>query len=140
METINFNSRLFAFKSGKVAVLNIVLLLIILVANLQAQTAEKFVVGTIEAEPGSKASGNLIVEAGTGQGTFIPITIINGSNPGPVLTLIAGIHGTEYVPIITLQNLVFKIDPKKLSGTIIKVHVAKIQYHCWRSKLSGEPA
>ena len=129
MEAINSKRKLFTV-SGKAVILKIAFLLIIcsllVKSNLIAQSNKKFVVGTIEAEAGEKTSGKLLVEKGTDKGTFIPITIINGSKSGPVLTLIAGIHGTEYVPIITLQNLINKIDPKKLSGTIIMVHVANI--------------
>ena len=35
--------------------------------------------------------------------TKIPITVIKGSKPGPVLALTAGIHGYEYPPILALQ-------------------------------------
>ena len=36
--------------------------------------------------------------------TTIPITVIKGSKPGPVLALTAGIHGYEYPPILALQR------------------------------------
>jgi len=55
--------------------------------------------------PWEKISGILEVPKGIDQGTIIPVSIINGKKPGPVLTLIAGMHGTEYVPIITLQRI-----------------------------------
>jgi len=104
----------------------ILLVSVIFWQSSQAQPSEKIVIGQIEVEPGSKTSGNLIVEANFDQGTFIPITIIHGSIQGPVLTLIAGNHGTEYVPIITLQSLASKIDPLSLAGTVILVHIANV--------------
>jgi predicted deacylase len=55
--------------------------------------------------------------------TTIPITVIKGSKPGPVLALTAGIHGYEYPPILALQRL--KVG-KKLAGTLIIVHVANM--------------
>jgi predicted deacylase len=55
--------------------------------------------------------------------TKIPITVIKGSKPGPVLALTAGIHGYEYPPILALQRLQV---PKKLAGTLIIVHVANM--------------
>ncbi len=54
--------------------------------------------------------------------TTIPITVMKGSKPGPVLALTAGIHGYEYPPILALQRL----QVKKLAGTVIIVHVANM--------------
>jgi len=93
---------------------------------VSAQTPKKITVGTIVADPGTKVSGILEVPMGVDQGTIIPVTIINGSKSGPVLALIAGIHGTEYVPIITLQRVLSIIDPNEISGTIIMVHIANV--------------
>src|SRR3982074_2077023 len=59
-------------------------------------------------------------------GTQIPVTTIRGAGPGPVLALIAGNHGYEYPPILALQRLRTLIDPAKLKGTIIMVHVANM--------------
>ncbi|WP_054721657.1 succinylglutamate desuccinylase/aspartoacylase domain-containing protein [Marinifilum fragile] len=90
-----------------------------------AQKNETFSIGTIEAKSGEKVSASLVVEKGIDEGTFIPRTIINGASPGPVLTLFAGVHGTEYVPIITLQ-LLNEIKPGEISGTLILVNIANI--------------
>ena len=59
-------------------------------------------------------------------GTIIPITVIRGARPGPVLALIAGNHGYEYPPILALQRLRGQIDPADLSGRIIMVHTANM--------------
>ena len=58
--------------------------------------------------------------------TEIPITTIRGAKPGPTLALIAGNHGYEYTPILALQKLRSAIEPAKLSGTVIMVHVANM--------------
>ena len=72
-------------------------------------------------------SGVLEVPAGSGDsGTTIPFTVIHGSSPGPVLALVAGVHGMEYVPIVALQKLRTAFDPAHLSGTIIMVHAANM--------------
>lgn len=102
-----------------------------------AQQPVKIVIQQIEAQPGQTVSGKLIVEKGVDEGTFIPVTIINGQNPGPVLSLTAGIHGTEYVPVIALQEIISEIDPKNLSGTVIIVHVANIPAFLGRSVYNG---
>jgi predicted deacylase len=78
-------------------------------------------VGPITARPGEMASG--ILDLGT---STIPITVFNGKQPGPVLALVAGNHGYEYPPILALQMLRPRINPRKLSGAVIMVHVANM--------------
>jgi uncharacterized protein len=68
----------------------------------------------------------LEVPAAQDAGTVIPITLIRGSRPGPVLALIAGNHGYEYPPILALQRLRGQIDPADLSGRIVMVHTANM--------------
>jgi len=79
------------------------------------------------AEPGTKVSGTLAIAAGRdGVETFIPVTIIHGSESGPVLSLIAGIHGSEYAPILSMQRLPDLLDPVEVSGTLVIVHIANM--------------
>jgi predicted deacylase len=86
-----------------------------------------FSVGPVTAAPGTVAGGALtIAPRGGDEGTTIPISVIHGTAPGPVLALIAGTHGMEYVPIVALQRMRSAIDPKTLRGTIVMVHVANM--------------
>ena len=103
-----------------------IVLLVFSSIAVYAQEEEPFSLGSLQAKPGELVTGELIVDEGIDEGTFIPITIIHGMNPGPVLTLTAGIHGTEYVPVIALLEIMKKVDPKELSGTLIMVNVANI--------------
>jgi hypothetical protein len=102
------------------------IIFLISICTIEAQN-NTLNIGNIKADPGQKVSDSLYIEKGVDKETFIPITIINGVKEGPVLTLIAGIHGTEYVPIIVLQKLINEIDPKDLSGSMIIVHVASVE-------------
>ncbi|MFB3852274.1 MAG: M14 family metallopeptidase [Vicinamibacterales bacterium] len=86
-----------------------------------------FTIAAITAQPGTVASGELQVPAaGTEPATTIPISIVHGTKPGPVLALVAGVHGYEYPPILALQRLPKTVNPKTLTGTLILVHVANI--------------
>lgn len=83
-------------------------------------------VGGVKAVPGERVTGFIeIVNAGDGAGR-IPVSVIQGSHPGPTLALVGGTHGYEYAPIVALQEIAKKIDPSKLSGTVIIVHVANM--------------
>jgi len=88
---------------------------------------DKFVIGDIKVDPGEMRSWYLSVPETDGLKTFIPLTVINGRKQGKVLALVAGVHGYEYPPILALYRLKEKIDPAKLSGTLILVHIANLQ-------------
>lgn len=70
-------------------------------------------------------------------GTQIPITIIHGQHPGPVLNLTAGIHGDEFPGILALQKIRQHISPANLHGTLILIHLANLEgFHARRVALS----
>jgi hypothetical protein len=86
-----------------------------------------FAVGPVRAEPGAAAAGTLDVPARPNDaGTHIPITILRGRSPGPILALVAGVHGMEYVPVLALQRAAAAIDPATLTGTVVIVHAANM--------------
>lgn len=94
------------------------------VAALAESPITSYTLGPVDAEPGTTVSGYLEVPAGIDAATQIPVSVIHGARPGPVLALIAGTHGYEYPPITALQRLRESLDPATLSGTVILVHVA----------------
>ena len=103
------------------------LVVITLVGASSAAAQNPFSLGGATAAPGTTVSGTLRVAPRVGDsGTEIPFSILHGTKPGPVLALIAGTHGMEYVPIVALQRLRTTIDPATLTGTIIMVHVANM--------------
>ncbi len=67
-----------------------------------------------------------VPDTGDGVSTSIPVTVFNGAKDGPVLALIAGIHGAEYSPILAMQRLVKELDPASMSGAVILVHNANL--------------
>jgi len=85
-----------------------------------------FAVGTASAAPGQKATGYLEVPAGVDAGTNIPVVVVNGAKPGPVLALVTGAHGTEYASIIAVERLIVDLDPGTISGTIILIPLVNI--------------
>src|SRR5579864_345195 len=92
----------------------------------QAQ-ALSFSVGTATAAPGQKQTGYLEVPAGVDAATNIPVIVINGEKPGPVLALVSGAHGTEYTSIIALEKLIDLLNPSQIAGTVILVPLVNIQ-------------
>jgi predicted deacylase len=78
-----------------------------------------FTVGTASAVPGKKATGFLEVPSGVDPGTKIPVVVVHGARPGPVLALVSGSHGTEYASILALERLITTLNPADLSGTVV---------------------
>lgn len=107
------------------ASVSVVLVLVLAVGTLVAADST-FVVGPVVAARSEVASGYLEVPGGVDQSTRIPISVVNGAAPGPVLALIAGTHGYEYPPILALQRVRRALDPAALSGVVVLVHVANL--------------
>jgi hypothetical protein len=83
--------------------------------------AETFTVGTARAERGQKATGAIEVPAAGDPATSIPVVVVHGARPGPVLAIVSGAHGTEYASIIAVEKLIERLDPAQVSGTVILV-------------------
>ncbi len=99
--------------------------ILMIATSLHAQTAN-FSVGTATAAPGQKATGYLEVPAGVDPGTNIPVVVIRGSRPGPVLALVSGAHGTEYASIIALEKVIQTVKPEDIAGTLIVVPLVNL--------------
>ena len=61
-----------------------------------------------------------------GNNTSLPLLIIKGKNKGKVFTILAGVHGAEYAPIIATQELIKELNPDELVGTIIILPITNI--------------
>jgi uncharacterized protein len=104
-----------ATRNSKSALIAVSLFLLISSASSQ----QPFTVGSASAQPGTKSTGFLDVPPGSDAGTKIPVVVIQGKKPGPVLTLASGSHGTEYSSIIAVEELINKLNPTDISGTVI---------------------
>ena len=103
------------------------------VASAVAQPAP-FTVGPVTAAAGTTASGAIAIPPRSGDdGTTIPISVIHGARPGPILALTAGVHGQEYTPVIALQRVLKSLDAKSLTGTVVLVHVANMPSYLART-------
>ena len=65
-----------------------------------------FTVGTASAGRGQRALGVLKVPAGIDAGYDIPVAVIHGARPGPVLAVVSGAHGSEYASIVAVEQLI----------------------------------
>jgi predicted deacylase len=100
-------------------------------ATPPADAHPTFAVGTATAARGRRATGVIHVPAGVDPGYDIPVTLVHGARPGPVLAVVSGAHGTEYASILAVEALMMTdkvpaIDPATLSGTLILVPIVNV--------------
>jgi predicted deacylase len=96
------------------------------VAVAQQRDTPTFTVGTATAERGRTATGVIAVPAGVDSALDIPVAVIHGARPGPVVAFVSGSHGTEYASIVAMQRLIPRVDAKQLAGTVIVVPLINI--------------
>jgi predicted deacylase len=61
-----------------------------------------------------------------GQPLRVPVLVVRGAEPGPVLGVTAAIHGNELNGIPAVHRFVHGLDPKRLRGTVVAISVVNI--------------
>lgn len=56
----------------------------------------------------------------------VPVLVVNGAEPGPVLCVTAAVHGDELNGIEMVRSLLYNIEPAKLKGTIVGVPIVNL--------------
>src|SRR6185369_12621304 len=106
-----------------------VLMPLMLAATAQAQQQQAraaYSVGSVTAQPGTTATGVIAIPAGSDSALDVPVAVIHGAKPGPVVAFVAGSHGTEYSSIIAMQRLIPRLDATRMSGSVIVVPIINI--------------
>lgn len=106
--------------------LSLIVTLFIAVSSIYGQSRSDFTLENITAKAGEKATGFVEVPKGVDDGTQIPVSIFHGGREGKVFVIMSGLHGSEYAPVLGVQRIAAQINPQKLSGTIILIHVANL--------------
>jgi predicted deacylase len=84
---------------------------------------DPLVVGSIQAAPGTKATGFLEVP---GTSIQMPVTVVNGAGSGPLLSITAGVHGGEYPGIEAAIRTAASLEARELRGRAIIVHIVDV--------------
>jgi len=88
-----------------------------------AEDRATLTVGTATAARGETARGWIEIPSGSDAALRIPVAVVHGGKPGPVLALVAGSHGTEYASIVALVDLIDALEPSSISGSVIVVPI-----------------
>jgi uncharacterized protein len=93
-----------------------------------AQPQDRFPsIGSARGVQGQTVRGSLkVAEASDGSPVSLPIVIVSGAKPGPVVWVQAAAHGDEYGGPRALQDVVKSLDPSQMSGTLVAVMVTNV--------------
>lgn len=67
-----------------------------------------------------------LIHDGLSQPIQLPLIVLKGKRPGPVLGITSALHGNELNGIPVIHQLLSKLDPKKLKGTIVAAAVLNV--------------
>jgi uncharacterized protein len=102
-------------------------LLIAASVSAAAAETEPISIGTARGVRGQAVRGSLkVAEAADGSPVALPIAIVTGAKPGPVVWVQAAAHGDEYGGPRALQDGVKGLDPSQMSGTLVAVMVTNV--------------
>ena len=98
-----------------------------LTAAPKAPAAAAIEIGGVQVADRGRTDLRIEVPAGTDDpGTFIPVSVLSGAEPGPTLLVVAGVHGYEFHSLLAAERLADELDPDALAGTLVLVRVAHV--------------
>jgi predicted deacylase len=105
---------------------------------------ETIKIGTVEVGRGEFSTGVIpLFRLASGMEVSVPLQVWHGLIDGPVLCLIAGQHGNEFRPISVFGEMIKRLDPRKMRGTVVAVPmanpfaVASCSRNTWLDGLNG---
>jgi hypothetical protein len=96
---------------------------------------EAFKIGAIEAERAKTTLTRLqCSEYADGTPLTIPLVVVHGADPGPVLFLKGCQHGDEVIGALIAREVAATVDPTALRGTLLIVPIANVPAFLTRSR------
>ncbi len=96
---------------------------------------DAFKIGSLTVERGKTASTRLeCSELADGTPITIPVVVLHGKEPGPVLFIKGCQHGDEVMGTLMAREVAVNVDPKKLRGTLLIVPIANVPAYLTRSR------
>lgn len=84
-------------------------------------------IGSIEASRAGRYEGTLATAVmPDGESVDIPVIVVRGKKPGPVLWLHGCVHGNEYCGTFSIHAFLRSLDPASLSGTVVALPVLNL--------------
>lgn len=95
-------------------------------------------IGTAIAHRGERAFGAIkVAELNDGSPVEIPVGILHGAKPGPVVWMQNGVHGMEYTGMGGIQRVLNGCDPREMAGSVVGIPMVNIM--AYRYGTRGAP-
>jgi len=79
-----------------------------------------------ELEPGLHRLALTLIDDATSTPVRIPLLVIRGAEPGPVVGLTAAVHGNELNGIPTIHRLFKRLPPDQVRGTVVGATIVNV--------------
>jgi predicted deacylase len=88
---------------------------------------ESFAIGNVRVRAGASRDVELpITRLVTGGDVSLPVRVVHGREPGPVVWVSGAIHGDEVIGVEVIRELIATLSPKEFSGTLVAVPVVNV--------------
>jgi uncharacterized protein len=90
--------------------------------TVTGDTTTVYTIGPVTCPPGERAEGLIPVGVSSyGVELGMPVIVVNGAAPGPVLCVDGGVHGDEYDGMEAVRRVIAETDPATLRGTLVGI-------------------
>jgi predicted deacylase len=88
---------------------------------------ESFAIGNVRVRAGAARDVELpITRLVTGGDVSLPVRVVHGREPGPVVWVSGAIHGDEVIGVEVIRELILTLSPKEFRGTLLAVPVVNV--------------
>lgn len=88
---------------------------------------ESFAIGNVRVRAGAARDVELpITRLVTGGDVSLPVRVVHGREPGPVVWVSGAIHGDEVIGVEVIRELIAALKPKEFRGTLVAVPVVNV--------------
>lgn len=78
----------------------------------------------VEVKPGARAFTRLpVTRLLSGQDLSLPVHVVHGVEPGPVLGITSAVHGAEFMPVRIVKEALQQLEPSRLRGTVVAIPI-----------------
>ena len=93
----------------------------------KARSRDPFEINGVRAPAGRLTEVELqVARLPTGMWMSLPVGVLHGRRPGPVISISAAIHGDELNGIPIIRHVLDRIDPRELAGTVLAVPAVNV--------------
>ena len=88
---------------------------------------DSFSLGHVKVRPGAQRDVLLpITRLVTGGDVSLPVRVVHGKEPGPVVWVNGAVHGDEVVGVEIIRQVLGSLSPKTMRGTLLAVPVVNV--------------